>query len=336
MRAAIIGLGSHFGLGRHHSTVYDQRPEVGHLVLCDTNRDAAEACAAQVGTPSTIYTRVEEMFEREQLDVVSILTPDHLHRAHAELAFAAGANVLLTKPIAPSLPDARAIIVAAARANRRLMIAQERRFQADNLRAKHLIESGRLGEIALIALTELQQHVREKFAHAPWYASRESGRTMMTGSGVHQVDLMRYLAGREVATVMAQGNRVGDLAYWHQKTVAAIFRFADAPTIGNLIFSYEGMPGMTRGGTVVIGSRGMIGQGRFRDRETGEEEDLTEGLNLALNSHQACAHSFLDTLCQNMPIAVTGEDAFASVAAAAAVDKACETGEVVVPETLAP
>lgn len=332
LRGAVIGLGSQYGLGKQHSIAYNDRPEVGHIVLCDVKKEAADQIAANVQKPTTIYTNVEEMFAKERIDVVSILTPDHLHRTHAELAFAAGANVLLTKPIAPALADARAIIVCAAKAKRKLMIAQERRFHADSIRAKELIASGRLGKLAFINMTELYQAVRQKFANAPWYATKESGRTMITGSGVHQVDLVRHLAGTDVCAVTASGNRVGDISYWHNKTVAAIFRFANAELVGNIVFSYEGMPDMTRGGLIVIGSKGMISLGKFRDRATGEIEDLNA--KPVIDSHQACAHAFLNVLCKGAPIPVTGEDAFASVATAMAIDHACESGTTVVPETL--
>lgn len=332
MKAAIIGLGSQYGLGEKHAALCNVRPEIEHIALCDINRAAAEAVAAKLAKPVTIHTSVEELFAKEHIDAVSILTPDHLHRAHAEAAFAAKAHVLLTKPIAPKLPDARAIVQGAAMAKVRLMIAHERRYSGIYPRAKELIAGGRLGDIAYIGITELYQHVREKFAKAPWYASKESGRTMVTGSGVHQVDLLRWLCGRPVRTVTAAGNRVGEIPFHHNKTVVALFRFDGVETIGELVFSYEGMPGMERGGLIAIGSKGMISLGRFRDRGTGHEESLTSGAGM--DSHQACVHAFLDALRDGSPMPVSGEEGFASVAAAAAVDCSCETGLPVIPELL--
>jgi len=185
MNAGIIGLGSQYGLGVKHAAVYDTTPEVDRIALCDIRREAAEEVAAGLRKPTTIYTSIDDLFSTGRLDVVSILTPDHLHRMHTEAACAAGVHILLTKPIAPTLPDARAIVASARKAGVHLMIHQERRFQSIYARAKELIASGRLGEIAYVGITELYQYVREKFANAPWYATRESGRTMVTGSGVH-------------------------------------------------------------------------------------------------------------------------------------------------------
>jgi predicted dehydrogenase len=319
-------------LGEKHAAVYDTRPEVDGIALCDTRREAAEKVAATLRKPTTLHTSIDDLFSSERVDVVSILTPDHLHRKHAEAACAAGVQILLTKPIAPTLPDARAIVASARKARVHLMIHHEMRFRSIYPRAKELIASGRLGDIAYIGITELYQYVREKFANAPWYATRESGRTMVTGSGVHQVDMLRWLCGRPVRRVTALGNRVGDLPYWHNKTIVALLEFEGVDSIGELTFSYEGMPCMARGGLTVIGSKGMISLEKFRDRVSGQEESLKP--DHEEDSHQAGVHAFLDALRDGRPVPITGEDGFDSVAAAHAIDVSCETGQTAKPEQL--
>lgn len=325
MHAAVIGLGSQYDLGRHHATVYNARPEITRISMCDINRAAAEKVAATIGKPVTVHTDIKAMFAAGGIDLVSILTPDQFHREHAEIALAAKAHVLLTKPIAPTLDDARAIVQAHRRSGVQMMIAHEMRYRSIYPRAKELIASGRLGDIALLNITELYQAVRQKFANAPWYAAKESGRTMITGSGVHQVDMIRWLAGRPVSAVTAQGNMVGDIPYWHNKTVTATLQFEGMPALGQLTFSYEGMPEMTRGGLIVIGSKGMISNGRFRDRASGAIEELQRPGEI--DSHQTVTHAFLDALRDRTPMPITPEDAFHSVSTALAIDAACETGK---------
>ena len=105
MRAAIIGL----GIGTVHAEVYDRRPEITAIALCDRDPAKLAEVAARLRKPVTCHASPEEMFAAGRVDLASVVTPDPCHRAHCEAAFAAGADVLVTKPLATALEDADAI-----------------------------------------------------------------------------------------------------------------------------------------------------------------------------------------------------------------------------------
>ncbi len=321
MRAAVIGL----GLGKTHARVYDRRAEIKSIALCDASLDAAQALSRELSKPTTCYTSVDAMFAAEKIDIASIVTPDNWHREHATAALRAGADVLLTKPIATSLDDARAIVDCAATCGRKLMVAHERRFRPSYKRVHDLIASGQLGDLAYLRL-EMFQYAAGKFARAPWYASKEAGRTAITGSGIHQVDLVRWLSGREVVSVRALGNRIGDIGFHHNKTVIALFEL-EGGIIGEVTFTYEATPPLGGEKVTAIGSRGMIEDWRFSTRDGQQQRIETKGENEFTGSVLA-VEAFVDAMASGIAMPVPGEEAVRSLAVALTVDRACASGAV--------
>jgi predicted dehydrogenase len=326
MRAAVIGL----GLGKTHALVYDRRVEIDSIALCDPNRDLCEAVAATLHKPHTIHHTVPDLFAAGEYDIVSVVTPDNMHREHSLAAFEAGAHVVLTKPIATNLADAEAIVAAGQRHGRKLMVAHERRFRPGYARTQQLIREGSLGDLIFLRL-DMFQNAEHKFARAPWYASKEAGRTAITGSGIHQVDLLRWLSGREVRDIHALGNATGDIGFHDDKTVIAICMF-DNGAIGELAFTYEATPQLGGEHVLAVGSKGMIKDWRFCDRE-GNQETLHHlgtsadhpylGLPEAHETGSALSvEAFVDAITRNQPMPVTGEDAIRTLQLGLAIDQA--------------
>lgn len=81
------------------------------------------------------------------VDLVVVATPDHLHATQALAALSAGKHVVVDKPLAPTLAEARDIAAQAKRAGKLLSVFHNRRWDADFLTLSHLIGSGELGEI---------------------------------------------------------------------------------------------------------------------------------------------------------------------------------------------
>lgn len=317
MRAAIIGL----GIGTVHAEVYDRRPEITAIALCDRDPAKLAEVAARLRKPVTCHASPEELFAAGRVDLASVVTPDPCHRAHCEAAFAAGADVLVTKPLATALEDARAIAAAAQAAGRRCMVAHERRFRPFYAAVHRLVSTGALGDLALLRL-DMLQWAGGKFARAPWYADRASGRTAITGSGIHQVDLLRWLSGQEITAVRAMGNAVGELAFHGRKTVAALCALSGG-TVGEIVFTYEATPPLGGERTLVVGSRGMIEGGVFRSRD-GAEERLP-GHDMTMEAGSAhCVDAFIDAIVASAPMPVGPDEAIRSLAAALAIDQAMD------------
>jgi predicted dehydrogenase len=94
-----------------------------------------------------ILENIDAALADPTIDLVVIATPDHLHAPQTLAALAAGKHVVVDKPIAPTLPEAREMTARAAEAGRHLSVFHNRRWDADFLTLRKLINAGELGEI---------------------------------------------------------------------------------------------------------------------------------------------------------------------------------------------
>ena len=146
LRAGIVGCG---GISRAHATAYANLDGVTLSALCDINAEALNARADEHGV-SARYSDYDEMFEKEELDVVSVCTHAPLHGPVAIAAARHGVNVLSEKPLSVDLQTADKMVAACAEAGVRLAVSHQFRFTPLFQEAKAWIDAGRLGEFRTI------------------------------------------------------------------------------------------------------------------------------------------------------------------------------------------
>jgi predicted dehydrogenase len=208
IRVAIIGCG---GISRGHARGYLQSPDLFEIVACcDERRELAEERAQQLGA-KFVTTDYREVIAREDVDAVDICLPHHLHAEVAIAAAEAGKHVLVEKPIANSLQEADAMIEAAKKSGVVLMVAHNERYMPVYRKAKELVEQGILGRIFL-ARADHNQFVRINGRHWLW-RKETAGGGVLIGSGIHRVDILRWLVG-EIVRV------------WHRQVIVPE-RFSD-------------------------------------------------------------------------------------------------------------
>jgi len=328
LKVGVVGL----GLGRHHVAAYAEEQDVDRIVVCDPDVEKLEEIKKAFPTVEKGYKDLEAMLDAEKLDAVSVVTPDHLHRPHSVACFEAGCHVLQTKPLATNLEDGRAIVQAAESSGMILMVAHERRFRTPVRAIKSMLDAGKLGDIIHLRIDAIQDK-RGQFRKSPWYASAEAGRTALVGSGIHEVDLMRYLMGKPITSVSAYSNRLGTLDFPKDKTTAALFQF-EGGAIGQVTVTYEAhWPKGSRFDDHfrLVGTRGMImGNQVGQDGQDGWET-LSEDPSGIVIGTKGCVEAFLKSILEGEPVAVSGREAFASLAAAVAADESAACGLPTVP-----
>ena len=120
-----------------------------------------------------------------------LCTPHHVHQAHVVLAAQAGKHILVEKPLACTLAEGRAMIAAAQQAGVTLMVAENARFMAAVRQCHALIAQGCVGDLRVVQL-----HEETPFQPGQWRSRRDlNGGGVFIDSGIHKVDLLRYLAG---------------------------------------------------------------------------------------------------------------------------------------------
>jgi len=202
IKVGIIGCGS---IAKHrHIPEHAMNENVEIVAFCDVIAARAHAFADQYNAKA--YVDYTELLENEEIDAVSVCTPNSLHAPVSIAALKAGKHVLCEKPMATSSEEAEAMIAAANENGKKLMIGHNQRFVASHAKARSIIESGTLGKI---------YSFRTAFGHGgpeqwsadgehSWFFDKERAFIGAMGDlGVHKTDLLRFLIGEEFVEAAA-------------------------------------------------------------------------------------------------------------------------------------
>jgi predicted dehydrogenase len=141
----------------------------------------------------------------EELDAVSVCSPDATHAAYVEEALGRGLHVLCEKPLTDSLDGIRRIKRAqVAAASSVVAVLHQMRFVPVHRRMKEALGRGELGVISYLEGYYLHDLVERAFRYGDW--REKDAATLLVNAGCHFVDLLRWLAEDEVAEVSAAAN----------------------------------------------------------------------------------------------------------------------------------
>ncbi len=195
LTVAVIG----GGYGRFHIKGFLDDPERFHLKLvCDQSPDAMERLRKECALPATckVCSDYHEVLNDPEIDAVAISLPHHLHAPVSVEAARNKKHILLDKPIARTLAEADQIIQAARENQVTLMIAHNQRFFPLLKKLREQVTTGAIGK-PIYAATRHDQNFNPP-AGAAWRSKQSVGGGCVMGSGVHNLDLMRWLFGEPV------------------------------------------------------------------------------------------------------------------------------------------
>ncbi len=160
------------------------------VAICDNDRPKARALADRFDVRD-VFTDIEELLEDEELQALVIATPNHLHEPHVLSAIAAGKDVLCERPMALSARGAERIVNAAARAGRKVLVANNYRFRSDVQALAGFLRGGELGKLTGIRAGAYHHRRGEQ----GWRQRRaESGGGAFVDHGLPLLDLALWLA----------------------------------------------------------------------------------------------------------------------------------------------
>jgi predicted dehydrogenase len=208
LRLGVVGVGA--GVFALHRAVIQQRKDLQLVGVCDVHTDPGHQRALELGC--AFFTDHHQLLAETSPDAVVILTPHPLHAPIALDCVAAGAHVLVEKPMAAHIADADRMVEAAAAAGRFVAVSFQHRHRPEVRAARTLIQSGRLGEIQRVQLTAVWTRTARYYSRAAWRGSwaGEGGGVLMN-QAAHNLDLICHLAGQP-ARVLA----------WNRATLHAI------------------------------------------------------------------------------------------------------------------
>lgn len=204
IRVAIIG-GAGF-MGKAHSfawslaAVQSSSPrQIVKQVLVELDAAGAEKAARALGWIESA-TDWKLVIDRDDIDIVDIVTPPHTHAEIARYAISRGKHVLSEKPLANNAGDVSAMVAAAAAGSVATQVGFNYRHNAAVQLAQRLIADGEIGRVLQVRFEYLQDAA---FGAMGWRAHRATGGSGASSDiGSHIVDLAHYLLG-EITSVAA-------------------------------------------------------------------------------------------------------------------------------------
>jgi predicted dehydrogenase len=206
-----IGMVGYKFMGKAHSNAYRNLPfyfnaEVEPVMqaIAGRNEEAVKEAAEKMGW-ATYETDWRRLIERDDIDLIDIVTPNNAHVEIAIAAAEAGKHILCEKPLAMTLEQSERMLQAVKKSGAVHMICHNYRFAPAVQFAKKLIQDGRIGKIHHIRATYLQDWILDPNFPLVWRLQKE-----VTGSGTHgdilahSLDLARFLVGefKEVVGMM--------------------------------------------------------------------------------------------------------------------------------------
>ncbi|WP_205701619.1 Gfo/Idh/MocA family protein [Hymenobacter rigui] len=188
-----------------------------------SNPEISRATGQELGlAPERVYGSYQELIEQEarrpaaeRVQVISIVTPNHLHFAPAKLALESGFDVVLDKPMTFSLAEARELQQVVETTGRKLCLTHTYTGYPMLKEARHLAASGALGTIRKVYVEYPQgwlSNFEEGGANkqAAWRTDPASSGVAgaMGDIGTHAFNLLEYVSGRQVTRLCADINTV--------------------------------------------------------------------------------------------------------------------------------
>ncbi|GAH38998.1 unnamed protein product, partial [marine sediment metagenome] len=146
LKVGIIGCGD---IANLNVLGYIRSQDAELVAVCDTDLKTAGEKLERWGLRTVkIYTDYKKMIDREDLDIVEILTPHHLHAPMSEYCAKAGVpGISVQKPMAHTITDCDKMIQVCKEENVKLKLFENFRFYPVYLRAKELLDNGVIGEL---------------------------------------------------------------------------------------------------------------------------------------------------------------------------------------------
>ncbi|QGJ69110.1 putative dehydrogenase [Planctomycetales bacterium 10988] len=200
LRVGLIGVG---GIARgQHLPGWAACSDVEVVAVADVSEEMRTSTAEKFNIPHT-FSDYREMLSQAKFDIVDICAPSALHARMILDSLAAGCHVLCEKPMATCFEDAQKILAALHKTDRKLMIAQQFRYDPMTLQLRKFLADLNIGDIYYTRA----QWLRRRFlpGQATFTQKHLSGGGPLYDLGVHLIDLAWWMMGNPQPTHVSGG-----------------------------------------------------------------------------------------------------------------------------------
>ncbi len=336
------------GLGEGRSTISAalNSKKLNLKMICDTNLEVCRQRADEFKMYD-YTTDYNEMLNDEEIDIVAIYTPDHLHAEHISMALQHGKHVICTKPFIDDLSRAKELLEIQQQTGKSVFVGQSSRFFEPYKRQRKDFEAGEIGELITIESHYNADH--RWFLEKKW--ALEDSFKWLYGGLSHPVDFIRwYLPNIEevmgYGMISTNGKKAG---LKNEDTMHFIFKSTDGRVARvSGVYTSPTQPVQRESGMSCV-LRGTQGASQADYHElryaitdkTGEERIVTwgdsylkyyfrfEGQSHHAGEYQNYLEYFVDSIEQGFTAYPDMKEGIGTVALLQAMDKSLQTGKPV-------
>lgn len=248
--------------------------------VCDTIESKAQKLGAEYNVPH--FTDMHDMMRSQQPDVVVVLTESGNHARHVLELVQYGAHIVVEKPMALKLSDADAMIEACDRADIKLFVIKQNRFNVPVSKLRGAIEKKRFGKLVMGTVRVRWCRPQSYYDQDPWRGTWALDGGVLTNQASHHVDLLEWMMG-SVESVFAM-SRTALVDIEAEDTAVVTLRFANG-ALGIIEATTATRPKDLEGSISILGEKGTVEIGgfavnemkvwNFAESEEGDNEVLT-------------------------------------------------------------
>lgn len=331
LKTGVVGAGK---VAPTHAAALQALPKSQLAGICSQSFESAQRLAEQFHVLA--YHSVEDMILKGGVQAVLITTPHPAHAAPALQAMALGAHVMVEKPLASSLEDCDAMIAAAQKNNVKLAMISQRRLYAPSQRIKRAIDAGKLERLILGTVTMFGWRSREYYESDPWRGTwAGEGGGVLVNQAPHQLDLLQWFMG-DIDELYGCWDNLNHPYIEVEDTALAVIRFRNG-ALGNILVSNSQNPALyckvsvhgsngatasvqTDGGAMFIAGMSTVtdppindvwtlpGEADMLPQWQAEDRDFFQKVDTTRYYHQLQIQDFLQSILEDRPPIVTGEE----------------------------
>jgi len=238
IRFGLYGCGM---ISRIHAATIDSLPDAVLVGAADAYAPAAQKFAENHQV--TYFATYEELLACEDIDVVTLCTPNGTHAELAIKALQADKSVICEKPLGINTAECDAIIAAEKESKGQVMVISQYRMGADIQRVRKLLAEGALGRITMVTL-QMKYWREESYYTGTWHGTlKMDGGGAIINQGIHGVDCLRYIMGPVKRVQSCVRTLVHNIE--GEDTVAAVLEFENG-ALGVIEATTSVYPGFQR------------------------------------------------------------------------------------------
>lgn len=251
IRIGVVGCGriskNHFGSIEKHADHFEL------TAICDVNPAVLSEHATQFNVPA--YKDMEEMLEREQLDIVALCTPSGTHPDQAALAAKYKVHVMTEKPMATRWADGVRMVRACDEAGVRLFVVKQNRRNTTLQLLKRAVSEKRFGKIHMVNLNVFWTRPQAYYNQGNgWRGTWEFDGGAFMNQASHYVDLLDWLIG-PVEKIQAMMSTTRDIEVEDTGVLNIKWRNGALGSMSVTMLTY---PQNLEGSITILGEKGTV------------------------------------------------------------------------------